>query len=110
MATLALVSEREATGKVKEIYEQIQQAFGLSFVPNLFKAMAHNPDLLEANWRRLGTIMGRGHLDRKTAAHTLPTGALTTAELQQPILALLPLGGWFTGIAQRLLHSLGILA
>ena len=58
MATIALISEQEATGKVKEVYEQIQKAFGLPFVPNLFKAMAHNPDLLEANWRRVGTIMG----------------------------------------------------
>ncbi len=66
MATIALISEKEATGKVKEVYEQIQEAFGLPFVPNLFKAMAHNPDLLEANWRRVGTIMGRGRLDRKT--------------------------------------------
>lgn len=66
MATIALISEQEATGKVKEVYEQIQKAFGLPFVPNIFKAMAHNPDLLEANWRRLGTIMGRGRLDRKT--------------------------------------------
>ena len=66
MATIALISEQEATGKVKEVYEQIQEAFGLPFVPNLFKAMAHNPDLLEANWRRVGTIMGRGRLDRKT--------------------------------------------
>ena len=66
MAMVALISEREATGKVKEIYDQIQEAFGLPFVPNLFKAMAHNPELLEANWKRLGTIMGRGRLDRKT--------------------------------------------
>ncbi|OGG46439.1 MAG: hypothetical protein A3F84_15360 [Candidatus Handelsmanbacteria bacterium RIFCSPLOWO2_12_FULL_64_10] len=66
MAMIALISEQEATGKVKEVYEQIQKAFGIPFVPNLFKAMAHNPDLLEANWRRVGTIMGRGRLDRKT--------------------------------------------
>lgn len=66
MAMIALISEQEATDKVKEIYEQIQKAFGLPFVPNLFKAMAHNPDLLEANWTRVGTIMGRGTLDRKT--------------------------------------------
>ncbi len=66
MATIALISEQEATGRVKEVYEQIQKAFGIPFVPNLFKAMAHNPDLLEANWRRVGTIMGRGRLDRKT--------------------------------------------
>jgi AhpD family alkylhydroperoxidase len=66
MATIRLISEQEATGKVKEVYEQIQKAFGLPFVPNLFKAMAHNPDLLEANRGRVGMIMGRGRLDRKT--------------------------------------------
>jgi AhpD family alkylhydroperoxidase len=66
MAMIKLISEEEATGKTKEIYDEIKKGFGIPFVPNLFKAMAHNPDLLEANWNRVVNIMAKGKLDRKT--------------------------------------------
>lgn len=66
MATIVLIPEEKATGRVKEIYEEIKKAFSIPFVPNIFKAMAHDPNLLEVNWRRVMEIMGRGRLDRKT--------------------------------------------
>jgi len=66
MAMVKLVSEEQATGNIKAIYEDIKKAFGLPFVPNLFKAMAHSPDYLEACWSKLKVVMGPGKLDRKT--------------------------------------------
>lgn len=62
----ALISENEATGKAKEILEEIKRVFGV--VPNLFKALAAvDPDWLELNWNREKKIMlGEGSLDRKT--------------------------------------------
>lgn len=67
MASINLISEEEATGKVKEIYEQIKSQLGIDFVPNLYKAMAANPDYLEANWNRVKAIMvKKGKLDRLT--------------------------------------------
>jgi alkylhydroperoxidase family enzyme len=37
------------------------------FVPNLYRAMASNPDYLEANWRRVKPILATdGKLDRLT--------------------------------------------
>lgn len=66
MATIKLVDEKEADEKVKAVYQEIKKTFGISFVPNLFKAMGHNADLLEANWRRFLQVMGQGTLDRKT--------------------------------------------
>ena len=67
MASINLISEEEATGKVKEIYEQIKSQLGIDFVPNLYKAMAASPDYLEANWNRVQAIMVKeGKLDRLT--------------------------------------------
>ncbi|MDF1593865.1 MAG: hypothetical protein P1P89_20340 [Desulfobacterales bacterium] len=44
----ALLSEEDATGKSKQIYEEIQQAFGM--VPNFFKAQAAvDPEWLGLN-------------------------------------------------------------
>jgi uncharacterized peroxidase-related enzyme len=62
----ALLSEQNATGKVKQIYEEIQEAFGM--VPNFFKAQAAvDPEWLELNWQREKKIMiEEGGLDRKT--------------------------------------------
>ena len=47
MATIAMISEEEAKGKVKKIYDEIMERLGIDFVPNLYKVMAHNPEYLE---------------------------------------------------------------
>jgi uncharacterized peroxidase-related enzyme len=67
MASIRLVAEDEATGKVKAIYQEIKSELGIDFVPNLYRAMASKPDYLEANWRRVKAIMAsEGKLDRLT--------------------------------------------
>ena len=66
MATVPLVSEQQATGQVREIFDDIKRTFALPFVPNLFKAMANHPAYLEASWHRFKVIMGPGKLDGKT--------------------------------------------
>jgi alkylhydroperoxidase family enzyme len=67
MASVRLVPEDQATGKVKALYEEIKAEHGIDFVPNLYRAMASNPDYLEANWRRVKAIMSvDGKLDRLT--------------------------------------------
>lgn len=60
MSFVKLVSEEDATGKVKEIYGEIKKKFGK--VPNVFKAMAHFPDYLEAMWERQKIVMAPGHV------------------------------------------------
>ncbi len=62
----ALLSEQDATGKAKHIYQEIEEAFGM--VPNFFKAQAAvDPEWLEMNWQREKKIMiEEGTLDRKT--------------------------------------------
>lgn len=66
MATVKYVEDGEATGRVKEIFAEIKQAYGMPVVPNLFKAMANWPPYLESFWGRAKVIMGPGQLDRKT--------------------------------------------
>jgi len=61
-----LISENDATGKTKEIYDEIKSKFGM--VPNFFQAQAAvDPEWLELNWNREKKIMlSEGALDRKT--------------------------------------------
>lgn len=67
MATIRMVPEEEATGKVKDLYEEIKHTLGISFVPNLYKVMAAKPGYLEANWNKVKTVMVEpGKLDRMT--------------------------------------------
>ena len=61
-----LLLEEEATGRVKELYEEIRSAFGM--VPNFFKAQAAiDPEWAWLNWKKVKHIMLRDTaLDRKT--------------------------------------------
>lgn len=67
MASVKMISEEEATGHVKQIYEEIKSQLGTDFVPNLYKVMATKPGYLEANWNKVKTVMIEpGKLDRLT--------------------------------------------
>ena len=61
-----LLSDEQASGKVKEIFDEITFHFGM--VPNFFRAQAGaDPAWLELNWNRWKVIMGQERsLDRKT--------------------------------------------
>ncbi len=67
MASVKLITEEEATGKVKDIYDEIKSQLKIDFVPNMYKAMANKPDFLEMNWNKIRTVMGSsGKLDTLT--------------------------------------------
>lgn len=67
MPSIRLISEDEATGKVKDIYEDIKRQLGIDFVPNLYKVMAAKPAYMEANWNKVKAVMVEtGKLDRLT--------------------------------------------
>jgi len=67
MASIKMVSEEEASGKVKDIYEEIKSKLGIDFIPNLYKVMAVKPDYLEANWNKVNAVMIEpGKLNRLT--------------------------------------------
>jgi len=64
MATIRWVGEDQATRTVKAVYGDIKSTFGI--VPSLFKAMAHNPEYLQAAWQKFKVVMGPGQLDLPT--------------------------------------------
>ncbi len=66
MALVHLVEESEATGLVREVYDDILATRGLERVPNYWKALAHRPEYLAATWAKLKEVMAEGALDRRT--------------------------------------------
>lgn len=75
-ASVSVVTENEATGKVNDIYEDIQATLGIDFVPNMYKALAGNPDYLEITWKKVQMVMGA---DRKLGRRTKDIVALTVS-------------------------------
>ncbi|MHA1965466.1 MAG: carboxymuconolactone decarboxylase family protein [Candidatus Thorarchaeota archaeon] len=66
-ASTSVVDESIAEGKVRMIYDDIKKTLGIDFIPNMYKAMALNPDYLESTWNRVQTIMSKeGKLDKNT--------------------------------------------
>ena len=61
MATLRFVSEEEATGRTREIYEELKDSLGI--VPNIYRALANNEHILETFWENRKRIMDQGTLD-----------------------------------------------
>jgi alkylhydroperoxidase/carboxymuconolactone decarboxylase family protein YurZ len=66
MASIKMIEFDEATGKTKEIYQEIMAAIGIDFVPNMYKVMGHKPDFLEAQWRKTQAVMQGPKLDSLT--------------------------------------------
>jgi AhpD family alkylhydroperoxidase len=66
IATVPVVEESAAAGRVREIYDDIKATKGIDFVPNFWKTLATYPPLLEETWSRLKAVMSPGRLDVKT--------------------------------------------
>ena len=56
-ATVRLIDENAAGGKVREIFDDIKRTKQIDFVPNFWRALATHPDQLELVWRQLKTLM-----------------------------------------------------
>ena len=66
MALYRTVLPTEATGKVKEVYDDIMATKEIDFIPNFWQALSNHPDHLEATWQKLKTVMKPGKLDPLT--------------------------------------------
>jgi len=75
-ASVKVVEEKDATRKVIKIYEEIKTTLGIDFVPNMYKALAVNPDYLELTWRKVQAVMGN---DGKLGKNTKDIVALTVS-------------------------------
>lgn len=66
MAIFNMIEENEATGKVKEIFEDIKQKRNIKSVNNFWKMLANEPETLERTWKSLQQVMKKGALDEMT--------------------------------------------
>lgn len=55
-----VVTTDDAT--VSAVYGEITRRMGIPFIPNIFKALAHQPAMLQAKWECYKAIMGQGRL------------------------------------------------
>lgn len=65
-ATVRLADEQGASGKVRQIFDDIKKTKGIDFVPNFWRALASSPDHLEMIWLRLKQLMHPEACDRKS--------------------------------------------
>jgi AhpD family alkylhydroperoxidase len=66
MATVKLVPENTDHPKVRAVFEDIKATKKIDRVPDIWRALASNPDHLELCWTRLKTIMRPGKVDLLT--------------------------------------------
>tara|TARA_Y100000590_G_scaffold432995_1_gene549558 strand:- start:1233 stop:1625 length:393 start_codon:yes stop_codon:yes gene_type:complete len=66
MPIFKTIQENEATGKVKEIFDDIKNSRGITEVPNFWKMLANDPNELERSWNSLKQVMKKGALDPVT--------------------------------------------
>lgn len=52
MTIIKLVSESEAKGEVKEVYDDIKSHYKLDFVPAIFQAWANEPETITRRWSK----------------------------------------------------------
>lgn len=57
IATVTPVAERDARGKVADLFADIKRTKNLDAVPNFWRVLATNPDHLELVWTRLKALM-----------------------------------------------------
>ena len=60
------IEEKEATGKVKEVFDDIKGSRGITEIPNFWKMLANDPNELERSWNSLKQVMRKGALDPVT--------------------------------------------
>ena len=60
------IEENGATGKVKEVYDDIKSSRHITEVPNFWRMLANDPDELERSWNSLKQVMKKGALDHVT--------------------------------------------
>tara|TARA_Y100000768_G_C23619086_1_gene514162 strand:- start:136 stop:528 length:393 start_codon:yes stop_codon:yes gene_type:complete len=66
MSIFKPINENQAKGKVKKIFEDIKRSRKIKKIPNFWRSLAHNPELLERTWNNLKQIMKNGALDSVT--------------------------------------------
>ncbi|WP_374633719.1 carboxymuconolactone decarboxylase family protein [Paracoccus sp. (in: a-proteobacteria)] len=63
MATVPLLTDKDAPAESRAVFDEIRAARQTDYVNNFWRALAHDPALLRATWDRLAKVMAPGALD-----------------------------------------------
>ena len=66
MSTFGLIEYKDASPRVKAVYDDIMATRKTDYINNIWKAIAHDPALLKRTWESLKAIMASGALDPLT--------------------------------------------
>ena len=66
MPTVKLIDESTTHPKVRAVFDDIKATKKIDRIPNIWRALAANPDHLELCWTQVKTIMRPGKLDLLT--------------------------------------------
>ena len=66
MTLIKPISEKQAKGKVKKIFNEIKKKRKINNIPNFWRTLAVDPDTLERTWNSLQQVMKKGTLDTLT--------------------------------------------
>ena len=66
MSTVRLVDENTTDPRVRAVFDDIKKTKKIERVPNIWRALATQPEHLELCWTRLKAIMQPGKLDLLT--------------------------------------------
>ena len=66
MPIFKTISEKQAKGKVKKIYNEIKKIRKIKKIPNFWKTLANDPSTFERTWNSLQQVMKKGALDPLT--------------------------------------------
>jgi AhpD family alkylhydroperoxidase len=61
-----MVEDDDASGRVREVFDDIKATKQIDFVPNFWKTLAAYPPLLDDTWARVKRVMAPGRLDTLT--------------------------------------------
>lgn len=61
-----LIEEKDAHGRLAELYDEVKKATGLPFVPDMFRLLSTRPELLNAAVAGYQAMFGEGVLPRQT--------------------------------------------
>jgi AhpD family alkylhydroperoxidase len=66
MATYALIEYQDASAEVRAVYDDIMATRKTDWINNFWKAIAHDPKLLQRTWESLKEVMAPGAIDALT--------------------------------------------
>jgi AhpD family alkylhydroperoxidase len=63
MSTVSLLADEELSPAARAVFDDIRATRKSDFVNNFWRALAHDPVLLERTWTSVKQVMGKGALD-----------------------------------------------